>query len=131
MKTCLIVPASIFFFIFSAPLNALAFESEGTLLQNSFRMIWGLLIVLGIILLLYALLKKRFSVLSSSSGQRIKIIEIKPIMQKKSLCIVEVDGEEYLLGICSDQIQPLATLSGKQTKSFSDFLQSTKKNDLP
>ncbi len=98
--------------------------SEGTLLEGSLRMIWGLLIVLGIILILYAFLKKRFSLLTSSPGQRIKVIEIRPVMPKKSLCIVEVDGKEFLLGISSDHIQHVATLSKQETGTFAQSLES-------
>lgn len=53
------------------------------LISSSFRVIWGLLIVLGIILLLYGLLRKRFSLLSSLPDKEINVIEIKPLMGKK------------------------------------------------
>jgi len=90
-----------------------------------FRMLWGLLIVLGIILILYGILKKRLSLFSSSTTQSIKILEIKPLMGKKALCLVEVKGEEYLLGIGNDQINHLATISSKENSIFAKTLEET------
>jgi len=92
------------------------------ILSNSFRVIWGLLIVLGIILLLYGLLRKRFSILSSPADKEIKILEIKPLMGKKALCLVEIRGEELLLGISESQITHLTSLSPKKQTSFSETL---------
>ncbi|BHH83381.1 flagellar biosynthetic protein FliO [Desulforhopalus sp. 52FAK] len=92
------------------------------MLANSFRVVWGLLIVLGIILILYGLLRKRFSLLSSLPDKEIKIVEIKPLMGKKALCLVEVRGKEYLLGLTDSHISNIATLPGKNVTSFSDTL---------
>lgn len=86
------------------------------------RMIWGLLIVLGIIFVLYGLIKKRFSLLGSTSKQEIKVVEMKPLMGKKALCLVEVRGEEYLLGIGGDTVTHIATLAKKSDRSFADTL---------
>ena len=93
-------------------------------LTNSFRVVWGLLIVLGIILLLYGLLRKRFSLLSSSLDKQINIAEIKPLMGKKALCLVEIRGTEYLLGISESNISTIATLPPKKGQSFSETLQA-------
>jgi len=87
-----------------------------------FRMLWGLLIVLGIILIIYGILKKRVSLFHSSASQSIKIIEIKPLMAKKALCLVEVRGEEYLLGISNDQITHIATIPLEKKSSFAETL---------
>lgn len=91
-------------------------------LSNSFRVIWGLLIVLGIILILYGLLRKRFSLLSSSTDKEIQIREIKPLMGKKALCLVEVRGQEFLIGISDSTISTLANLTAKKEQSFADAL---------
>jgi flagellar protein FliO/FliZ len=93
-------------------------------LTNSFRVVWGLLIVLGIMLLLYGLLRKRFSLLSSSPDKQINIIEIKPLMGKKALCLVEIRGKEYLLGISESNISNIATLPAKKNQSFSETLRA-------
>ncbi len=106
-----------------APEKAAALSTDGILVEGYFRVIWGMLVVLGIMLLLYAFVRKRFSLYAGSSEQRIKVIEMKPLMQKKSLCLIEVDGEEYLLGISADRIDHIATISAKTDDSFAETLQ--------
>lgn len=98
-------------------------SGNSDIMASSFRVIWGLLVVLGIILLLYGLLRKRFSLLSSLPDKEINVIEIKPLMGKKAICLVEVRGREYLLGISETQISNIATLPAKNTKNFSETLQ--------
>ena len=96
--------------------------ADNDMLASSFRVVWGLLIVLGIILLLYGFLRKRFSLLSSLPDKEIKIIEIKPLMGKKALCLVEIRGQEYLLGLTDSHISNIATVPGKKVTSFSETL---------
>ncbi|MBW1635200.1 MAG: FliO/MopB family protein [Deltaproteobacteria bacterium] len=100
--------------------------------SSYFRMIWGLLVVLGIILILYGVMKKRLSLFNSSASQSIKILELKPLMGKKAICLVEVKGKEYLLGIGNDQINHLASLEPENDSSFAETLRKTvpeKQND--
>jgi flagellar protein FliO/FliZ len=94
------------------------------LASSFYRVIWGLLIVLGLILILYGITKKRFSLLSTSNKKEISIVEIKPLMGKKALCLVEVRGEEFLLGISGDSISHLATLKTKTPSAFKNTLES-------
>lgn len=97
------------------------------LLSNSFRVIWGLLIVLGIILILYGLLRKRFSILSPTTDKEIQILEIKPLMGKKALCLVEVKGQELLLGISESNISMLTDLTAKKEQKFAEILENEAK----
>lgn len=99
--------------------------------ENYMRMIWGLLIVLGIIFVLYGLIKKRFSLLGSSSKQEIKVVEMKPLIGKKALCLVEVRGEEYLLGVGGDTVTHIATLNHGKNRSFATTLAQSEKTSLP
>ena len=99
--------------------------SLGTDTGDYFRIIWGLLVVLGIILVLYGIVRKRFSLLANPSGTKIKILEVKPMMGKKALCLVEVRGQEYLLGISGESINHIATLSPPAKTSFAATLQAT------
>ncbi len=92
---------------------------------NYFRVIWGLLVVLGIILVLYGVLKKRFSLFATGANQDIKIMEIKPLMGKKALCLINVKGQEHLLGISGDRISHIAALTPQPESSFAEVLQST------
>lgn len=90
-----------------------------------FRVIWGLLVVLGIILILYGFVRKRFSLLATGTEQDIKILEIKPLMGKKSLCLINVKGQEHLLGVSGDRITHIAALSRQPASSFAEVLQAT------
>ena len=111
--------------LFLNPPVIIAAEIPASDTESYFRVIWGLLVVLGIILVLYGIVKKRFSLLSTSPSQNIKILEIKPMMGKKALCLVDVKGQEYLLGISGDQISHIATLSPQPETSFAETLQAT------
>lgn len=104
---------------------------ENSDFDNYLKVIWGLLIVLGIILLLYAILKKRFSLLHSSAKQEINILEMKPLMGKKALCLVNVRGKDILLGISDDNICRLASFSASPEKNFADVLQRSSEKNLP
>ena len=95
-----------------------------------FRVIWGLLVVLGIILILYGIFRKRLSLFHSQASQSINILELKPLMSKKALCLVEVKGEEYLLGISSDRITHIATISSRKDSSFAATLSRTENENL-
>lgn len=109
----------------AAPAPVFAGTALGTDTADYFRMIWGLLVVLGIILVLYGMVRKRFSLLSPSPGGNIKILEIKPMMGKKALCLVEVKGQEFLFGLSGENISHLATLTPPTKTSFAATLQAT------
>jgi flagellar protein FliO/FliZ len=107
------------------PENSYGADTEMDVMGSYFRVIWGLLVVLGVILILYAILKKRLSLFHTPTSQSIKVLEMKPLMSKKALCLVEVKGEEYLLGISSDRITHLATIGSKNSPSFAETLNKT------
>ncbi|MGB3212392.1 MAG: flagellar biosynthetic protein FliO [Desulforhopalus sp.] len=92
---------------------------------NYFRVIWGLLVVLGIILILYGLLRKRFSLLSAGTSHDIQVVELKPLMGKKALCLINVKGQEHLLGISGDRITHIAAITPQPESSFAEVLQAT------
>jgi len=71
---------------------------------------WALLVVVGLILALYGLSKKRL-LPRVGSDNVIKLVEMRPVQPKASLALVEVRGREYLLGISADSIRLLADLS--------------------
>ena len=93
----------------AAPLVA-PLAAGQSLTEAYLRFLGGLVLVIGVILVLYALLKKRFSLLHNRDSSRIHILEIKPLAPRKSLCLVEVGGQEFLLGLSQDSISPLAAL---------------------
>lgn len=90
-----------------------------------FRLLWGLLAVVGILLVLYAIVKKKFSFLNPGGHSAIKVLEIRPLQPRKALCLIEVRGKEFLLGLSADHITLLADLNQPSTGSFSEILASS------
>ena len=96
-----------------------------------FRVMWGLLIVLAIMLVLFAFLKKRFSIINPRSTKAIRVLEIQPLMPKKSICLIEVRGKEYLLGIANESITLLADMNNSNKSSFQDILDDSHNGQQP
>lgn len=94
-----------------------------------FRLIWGMLVVIGIMLVLYAFVRKKFSLLHNREGHKIKVLEIRPLMPKKSLCLVEVEGNQYLLGLSGEGITHIAHVNGSSTSTFSQHLAEVQQSD--
>ncbi|MDY0389329.1 MAG: flagellar biosynthetic protein FliO [Desulfobulbus oligotrophicus] len=90
----------------------------GTLFQTA----WALMVVIGLILALYGLSKKRFF-LKKGGNHIINVVEVRPIHPKSSLTLVEVRGREYLLGVGPNAIHLLAELnqSSEPQKQATDF----------
>jgi flagellar protein FliO/FliZ len=114
---------SLIFFSLSTT-NALAGGAEPPFsLTATLRLIWGLLIVLGALLVVYALAKKKLSFLNPGGGKgAITIIEMRHLLPKKSLCLIKVRDQEFLLGLSSDQISLIAAIDPPNTKDFAATL---------
>lgn len=80
---------------------------------------WAMLVVIGLILALYGLSKKRL-LPRPGSGSIIRLVEMRPLQPKASLALVEIRGREYLLGIGADSIHLLADLSADPVKKQAD-----------
>ncbi len=93
-----------------------------TLFSAGLRMFWGLLVVLGILLIIYAIMRKKLSFIKHNDNSAIKIKEIRHLMPKKSLCLVEVGNQEYLLGLGNDTITLISPVSSIQDKTFDEIL---------
>lgn len=93
-------------------------------MQSYFRVVWGLAVVVAVMLGIYYLVRKRFSLLHNTDKKNINILEIQPIMPKKSLCLIEVHGKKILLGVTPDAITTIADLTEKPetTTSFAEQL---------
>ncbi len=97
---------------------------DHSLLNSSLRMIWGLLVVLAILMIIYMLLKRRMSTLHGGGKGMIKIVETRHLMPKKSLFLVEVRGQEFLLAAGSDSLELIARIDpGRTGRSFDELLQ--------
>lgn len=118
-----LITAALFVLLTPQPATAAAPGISDT--SAYLRLTWGLLIVLGIILVFYALFKKRFSLLHSPEKSSIKILEIRHLMPKKSICLIEVKGREYLLGLGTDSISLIASLPPASDNSFASVLEQS------
>lgn len=74
------------------------------------QMLWALLIVLGLILILYWLARRRFGMGGAGSGE-IRVLEQRHLMPKASLALIEVRDRQLLVGITGERIALLADLS--------------------
>jgi len=83
------------------------------------RMLWALLIVIGVILIIFGLVKKRFGLGRMQQGT-IKVLELRHIMPKTTLALVEVRGKVMLLGIGAGRISLLVDYP-ENTSKKSDF----------
>jgi len=111
--------------------NAYAAEMEIGM-QAYFRVVWGLAVVIALMLGVYYFVRKRFSPLHTRNDKTINILEIQPIMPKKSLCLIEVCGKKILLGITQDSITTITEFAQEtdSTNSFADHLaQSTQQRE--
>jgi len=107
------------------PTVAFAAGDNFNLLQGSLQMLAALGVVLGILLLLYALAKKR-KLLPFGQGREglIQIIETRHLGPRKALCLVHVGGEALLLSVCQDRIELLARPDGTAPPAFSATLKN-------
>lgn len=99
-------------------------STDPSLFAVGMRMTWGLLVVLGILLIIYALMRKRLAFFKNNSSSEIKIKEMRQLMPKKALCLVEVKGQEFLLGIGTDNINLLSAITRNPQESFQETLAS-------
>ena len=76
--------------------------------------------VVGIILILYGLARKRLG-LGRMQGNTIRVREIRHLMPKASVALIDVRGKEYLLGISSGNISLLADLGAAPAADPQDF----------
>lgn len=97
------------------------------------RLLASLALVIGVMLILYALVKKRFSLLHNGGDNHIRVIETRPVAPRKSLCLVEVSGDKFLLGLSQDGISLLAALGRRhgqtgdapESQSFDSILKTS------
>lgn len=98
-------------------------NTEPSMIMASMRVLWGLLIVLGIIFAIYALAKKKFNFLPGNNGKSlIKIVEARHLMPKKSIYLIDVRGKEYLVGVAENSINLLSTIENIDHEEFQSVL---------
>ncbi len=114
-----IIVLSLFSSAYCASTAPVAYDSS--IFMASLRVLWGLLIVLGIIFAVYTLARKKLSFLpGSNESANIRIIETKHLMPKKSLHLIQVRDKEYLIGVTDQSITLLS--SEPDRKDFRNIL---------
>lgn len=101
------------------PLLSLAASSDPgqeSLLIPTLKMLGALALVIGLLLLCFAASRKGLSLLPGKRNGQIHIIETRPLGAKKMLCLVEVRGQELLLGVSGERIDCLTRLPDRDTQ---------------
>ncbi|QYK14227.1 flagellar biosynthetic protein FliO [Shewanella rhizosphaerae] len=91
------------------------------------NMLGGLLVVIALIFLL-AYLVKRLKLVPTSHGV-LKTLAVTPLGQREKMVLVEVDGQQYLLGVTSQQVSLIDKLDTPITieqDSFASRLRQAK-----
>ncbi len=112
-------------FLLLLPAEAWAAESwPHDIWVSGFKLLLGTLIVIGLMLLIYALNRKGLSFLKDRGSNSIEILETRPVGGRKSLCLVKVRGENLLLGLGTDRVDLLFHFdSSKAEQRFDNELQ--------
>ncbi len=115
--------STFFLFLFSTP--ALGAVEKTSDFSAAMRVLWGLLVVFGVLLIIYVIAKKRMSFLHSPGKGIIKIIETRHLMPKQTLYLIEVRDREFLIAAGGDRVQLIAPIDNRPDESFNDILEQT------
>ena len=89
------------------------------------RLVIALGLVLGIFFLFYALSRKGFKFMPGNKSGIIKVLEMRSLGPKKALCLVEVRGEELLLGVGGERVELISKMGpAVPKKSFEDEIRT-------
>ena len=100
---------------------------KGSAISTMTNMLGGLIVVLAIIFVL-AYIVKRLN-LAPSSHSVLKTLAVMPLGQKEKVVLLEVGGQQYLLGVTAQQIQVIDKLDTPisiETESFAERLRQAK-----
>lgn len=102
-------------------------SAETELVPLSLKVMGGLAIVLGIVLLLYAVVKKSGRWLPAGQNREINLVEVRYLAPKKALYLIEVNGSRLLLSSTSERMETLAQwpLKGDRPATFDHVLSET------
>ncbi len=77
------------------------------LFASGMKLFVAMAVVVAIMLLIHALNRKGFKFLENRQSRQIKIVETRPMGGRKSLCLVDVEGERLLIGVGNDRVDLL------------------------
>lgn len=93
------------------------------MLPATLKLIAALGIVLGLLLLLYYWGRRGLpGLFPAARSSAIKLIEVRHLMPRRALFLVEVRGRELLLGVGSERIELLTTVDWQPGGSFVEAL---------
>ncbi|MDO3378065.1 flagellar biosynthetic protein FliO [Geoalkalibacter halelectricus] len=108
-----------------APTLAQAAESGAvSTTATLLKALGGLALVLGLVFLLYAISRRGLNLMPGTRNGRIKVVEMRSLGPKKGLCLVEVGGQELLLGVGAERVELLAKLGQVQPGAFDHRLRT-------
>ena len=114
---------SLWILFFPVELWAASLETPD-LFFSGLKMFIGMIIVIGLMLLVYALNRKGIGFFKKDRTGRINILEMRHLGGRKMLCMVEVKGKELLLGLGNDRIDFLYDFSASPAHNgFANELQ--------
>ncbi|QDE33276.1 flagellar biosynthetic protein FliO [Shewanella polaris] len=99
--------------------NTVAKTNEVSNVATLANMVGGLIVVLALIFLL-AYIVKRLKLVPSSGGV-IKTVAVTSVGQREKVVLVEVNGQQYLLGVTSQQINLIDKLTNPVDIPISSF----------
>jgi flagellar protein FliO/FliZ len=100
-------------------------ESGGVALwPAALKMLGGLVLILGFLLLAYAAARRGKLPLSPAKQGHIRVLETKHLGARKSLWLVSVRNRELLLGVGQDRVELLARLDGNESGSFEEAVRT-------
>jgi flagellar protein FliO/FliZ len=112
---------------FIQPLQAA--EQSPSDLSAALRVLWGLLAVIGILLILAFIARKRMSFLHASGKGEIQVLEVRHLMPKKALYLVSVRNQEFLLASGDDRLELIAQIQKTENTSFEEIPQKTESEE--
>lgn len=115
---------TLFLFLFSSVVNAEASASSPQTLQNPSSILSIFLSLLLVVAIIFALafIARRFNVTQAGNGQ-LKVIASMAAGAKEKIMVVDVGGEQFLIGVTAHNINQLGKLDNPIATS------STSKND--
>ena len=96
------------------------------LVPMSLKVMAALAVVLGLVLILYALLRRGGRWLPSGQNSAIKLIEVRHLAPKKILYLVEVNNSTLLLGATAERLEALAEWPQQPGGDFEKVLNAQK-----
>ncbi len=94
------------------------------LVPMGLKVLASLAIVLGLVLFLYAVVKRGNLVPGAKSGE-IKVMEIRHLAPKKTLYLVAVKDRTLLIGTTTDRMETLAQWPSQPMENFAEVLAET------